>query len=308
MKLLKFSMLMNYFAVSKNSKRALLIINIGIFLSIFAATAACISLYIENKVTKLEFEHLQSSKSKRYLESRSKEIPQVINFYIQFENMEKTYKSFSETMRLNGFGKTIISPNDLHLPSLFYFSNEYKDIKDLIEMIDEALEWMPIHPDEIPKIKEKIKIIKDYILKIDPAIKKYNYETIIFNNTYNDLLDDLLFTTQAAIDDLKSNKRSNLDDFGEFSNQYTLRKKIDNLSRELFEFTLYGINNVILSFDSDLEEINEEIKHYSNLEKNIILLAFIFQLIIFIIIQFFEISSINLNLKRNKNLKFLTKK
>ena len=60
MKLLKFSLLMNYFAIAKNSKRAIFIINIGIFLSIFAFSAATISIFIENKVSQLEFEHIEN--------------------------------------------------------------------------------------------------------------------------------------------------------------------------------------------------------------------------------------------------------
>ena len=53
-------MLINYFAIAKNSKRAIFIINVGIFLSIFALTAASVSIYIENKVSTLEFRHLES--------------------------------------------------------------------------------------------------------------------------------------------------------------------------------------------------------------------------------------------------------
>ena len=49
MKLLKISLLINYFSIAKNSRRAIFMINLGIFFSIFAFTAASVSLYIENK-------------------------------------------------------------------------------------------------------------------------------------------------------------------------------------------------------------------------------------------------------------------
>ena len=54
--------------------------------------------------------------------------------------------------------------------------------------------------------------------------------------------------------------------------------------------------------DLGLEEINKEIINLSNKEKNIILAAFLLQLFIFIIIQFFEISSVNITLKKRVNI------
>ena len=56
-----------------------------------------------------------------------------------------------------------------------------------------------------------------------------------------------------------------------------------------------GINSVVRN---DINEINNEIISLSKNEKNIILTTFIFQLIIFIIIQFFEISSLTTNLRK----------
>ena len=53
-----------------------------------------------------------------------------------------------------------------------------------------------------------------------------------------------------------------------------------------------------------IKEIEQKIIDLSNKEKNIILLTFIFQFIIFVIIQLFEVSSVNQGqinfLKKNK--------
>ena len=49
-----------------------------------------------------------------------------------------------------------------------------------------------------------------------------------------------------------------------------------------------------------IEEISIEILSLSEKEKNIILITFIFQFFIFVIIQFFEINSFNINLKKKK--------
>ena len=48
----------------------------------------------------------------------------------------------------------------------------------------------------------------------------------------------------------------------------------------------------------NIDEINKEIISLSKNEKNIILITFIFQLIIFVIIQFFEINSFTANFKK----------
>ena len=50
-------------------------------------------------------------------------------------------------------------------------------------------------------------------------------------------------------------------------------------------------------YADDINILNDEIAKLSNLEKNMIFSAFILQLIIFIIIQFFEVSSVALSHK-----------
>ena len=50
--------------------------------------------------------------------------------------------------------------------------------------------------------------------------------------------------------------------------------------------------------DKSIAQYKNDILDYSNLEKNIILITFIFQFAIFSIIQIFEINSINFNLKK----------
>ena len=64
--------------------------------------------------------------------------------------------------------------------------------------------------------------------------------------------------------------------------------------------TIYLINEIQsffrgieLEFASQIQKLNSEVSALSNLEKNIIFIAFILQFIIFIIIQFFEITSVH---------------
>ena len=55
-----------------------------------------------------------------------------------------------------------------------------------------------------------------------------------------------------------------------------------------------------LAITDEIKKLNSEISDLSNLEKNIIFIAFILQFIIFIIIQFFEISSVNMEINKKK--------
>ena len=75
------------------------------------------------------------------------------------------------------------------------------------------------------------------------------------------------------------------------------------------DFVLHYESQIIEDYDFSLKEINKEIIGLSKIEKNLILFAFILQLIVFIIIQFFEISSVNLHIKENiKKIKILKRK
>ena len=57
-----------------------------------------------------------------------------------------------------------------------------------------------------------------------------------------------------------------------------------------------------LAFAEDIKKLNSEISNLSNLEKNIIFMAFILQFVIFIIIQFFEISSVHREINKKSKI------
>ena len=55
-----------------------------------------------------------------------------------------------------------------------------------------------------------------------------------------------------------------------------------------------------LGHEETLQELNNDLIRYSNNERNIIIFAFIFQIIIFLIIQIFEITSLQREMKNKK--------
>ena len=298
MKFLKFSMLMTYFALEKNSKRALLIINVGVFLSIFACSAAFISLYIENKVSQFEFLHLVESKYKREMERTIQLIPSITGELRQVINIEETNQEFSELMRFNNFGKLIISSNDIQASGLYEITYTIKDFDEYMEIFDlyvkdeEYLkEVLPVYHEEFKQLVKETKKNLNILRKLED--KEKIFKNILYNRSYDDLFDELLVSLKES-----TKKKQNLKFIGEYSKEFLLAEKIVDQFYELIEYTLLITSSSITYSDIALKDINNEIKYFSKLEKNLILSAFILQLSIFIIIQFFEISSVNFNLKR----------
>jgi len=298
MKFLKFSMLMTYFALEKNSKRALLIINVGIFLSIFACSAAFISLYIENKVSQFEFLHLEESKYKREAERTIQLIPSITGELRQVVNIEDTNQEFSELMRFNNFGKLIISSNDIQASGLYEITYTIKDFDEYMEIFDLYVkdekylkEVLPVYHEEFKQLVKETKKNLNILRKLED--KEKIFENILYNRSYDDLFDELLVSLKES-----TKKKQNLKFIGEYSKEFLLAEKIVDQFYELIEYALLITSSSITYSDIALKDINNEIKYFSKLEKNLILSAFILQLSIFIIIQFFEISSVNFNLKR----------
>ena len=295
MKLLKFSLLMNYFAIAKNSKRAIFIINIGIFLSIFAFSAATISIFIENKVSQLEFEHIENSRFKNEMQDTTGFIISYKNKLRQAINSEETHEQYIEFLRLNNFGKAITSPNDLQAYSIYDFVRDKDFILEFALFLKEEIDYETFTEEDEKKIELLIiKLEKTFkaIEKLDAKVLK----KIVYDRSYQHIGDEI-------IKSLKSESRYKfLKDQGIYEKEYNLLIKLVDDLEELFNFFLTYSNSLIVLTDEYLKAINEEIIILSSKEKNIILAAFFLQLLIFIIIQFFEISSLKLHLNKRKKL------
>ena len=293
MKLLKISLLINYFSIAKNSRRAIFMINLGIFFSIFAFTAASVSLYIENKVSNLEFTHIENSRFKREMESASNEIILYRNQLRQMVNSEETYEQYIEFLRLNNFGKSIVSPNDLHALSLYEFTTDKEFFSEFASFLDDAIDYNYLSK----KDKQDIKTVFSNLINSFEKLKNLDNQLlkkIVFDRSYSELGDEILKSLKN-----KSNLKF-LRGQGEYAKEYKEIIKTTKDIDKLFVFFLRYSNTLIVQTDDSIDELNKQIINLSNKEKNIILLAFILQLIIFIIIQFFEISSVNLNFKKKK--------
>ena len=295
MRLFKIALLIKYFQVSKNTKKALLIINTGIFLSIFALSSAFISIYIENKVNNFEYEHADLSYQKDYYQKIQTLLPILLGSLNQGETIERDNDLFSTFIKLNAFGNRIISAEDIYLPIIV---NKEQVVKEVLKGINEFIE----DPDYFEltlktyfnkeDAGEYLKMFKNFdkeiFLQISAEERK-GYEDIIYESSYYTLLSETI-----RLDNLNINS-------GKFFNQSEEAQAQIKEIKKYVEFINHFNVNFLFDLDSQIDEANNKIAVYSSYENKIIIIAFFLQLIVFIIIQFFEVSSINL--ARLKKLK-----
>ena len=293
MRLLRLSLLINYFSITKNVKKAVTAINIGIFLSIFAASSAIISLYIENEISDLEYELASLSESKRYQERSSTEIPRLVSDFHRYMDIDKIYNDFTEILKLTNFGNRAISNEDRFIPFLY-------DIDDVLELegllTDDIIAELKDLINEYPEYTKKkyLQILDDFPKIIKTVIPKNEikkYRNILFDSSYQDLLDEI------------NNKENQLMYDGKLYEYYEESYKLYDYAIEFINMMDSISLYVIEIHKQTIDELNDAIIKKSLLEKNLVLIIFVLQFFVFLIVQFFEVSSINFNSMIKKRIK-----
>ncbi|MDC0943343.1 hypothetical protein OAR49_01740 [Pelagibacteraceae bacterium] len=297
MRFFKVALLIQYFEISKNKKKALLFINIGIFLSIFALSSAFISINIENKINAFEYEHADLSYQKKYYQQYHALLPEISGELNQLKIMENENEYFSMFIKLNPFGNRLVSREDMYLPIILNLESDRVDLLKLMEEFTVDMDELKLdleawfvaedakrYLDMFTNFKEK------FSFSVSPEELK-DYTNIVYESDHNILIQETIKLDSLNIDSGKFFDQSN--------------KAQDQI--KAFEELMYFLNHLytVLLFDMEkqINEINNKITLYSSYESKIIIVAFLLQLIVFIIIQFFEVSSINLvrSIKRKKS-------
>ncbi len=306
MRILRLSFLKQYFILSKNIKRALLIINTGIFLSIFAATSASVSFYIEKKINEKEFLLIESQQTLRDLSDGSTMFSSIFTLYNTLMNNETSRVSASSLSSMTDFGDKVLSNKDFYLPVIFTAT---KEIEVFSEIINEKI--IPDEKDDIIKeitllegllfairdwteeeIKEVETSIDEFKLTVD-EIKKINisiYEETIFHSTYLDLLKEINNSDNNSINNYEH----------KIYKDYKTAMDLNYAAMDLLKTIGLILGGLESAYIDEIKKLNSEISKLSDLEKNIIFIAFILQFIIFFIVQFFEISSVSREINKKK--------
>ena len=307
MRILRLSFLRQYFLLSKNTKKALLVINIGIFLSIFAATSASISFYIEKKINEKEFLLIANQQGQRDISNTLSMFGSLMTLLDTMMINEISKESTSLLFSMTNFGDQALSNKDFYLPVIFSAKKEMKDYSELINekisyeedgVIKETtmFEWIVsfIQNWDEEDIKEFETLIDEFKLAAD-EVEKINIsknENAIFHSTYLDLLEE--------INNGENNSISNYEHkiYKDYKTTMNFNYATVNLLREIGSV----FRSTELAYVEDIKKLNSEISNLSNLEKNIIFIAFILQFVTFIIIQFFEISSVHREMNKKSKI------
>ena len=284
MRLFRISILLNTFLNKSNKSKFLKYINIGIFFSIFAISSALITFYIENKIDKLEFSlseaHIEQKNNKQSLENFTQLKVLLKSIVVSDKAITNLYEYTASTK----LGRYLITVDDLFLPALF-IENEGGEFEEMYEdgtweeMEQYVIEWFGKDSKEH---MDFTKALASFYKNEDIFKKDYEkYYDRIFNYNLNIVADEILSTEKDI-------------------NYYDHEFQIDNDKLEtvlldmfiLFEVLEKLFYEISLIYENDISKYNKEIVELSKQESKIILAAFIFQFMVFIIIQYFEVLSI----------------
>ena len=302
MRFLRFILLNKYsLNNAQNKKKALRLINIGIFFTIFAISSAIITFVVEKNIAHKEEELTNLQISVNETGKLISEFENHISIAQIFRDFEEDSMVDKELLANTNIGARVISQKDFYTPYLYILLKDtYTQSKmyqnDEFDFFDENDEIYKLIIDSINNVwaDEDVKKFKDAMSNflIDyNKIKKIDYDEFGFKKItdYNEIVEDL--KNWKKIDLLSDH----------FINDYHQDVRDYHLSSIIFfkEFMKY-IKSIYYAEMDLIKDVNSEILTLSKNEKNIILITFIFQLIIFIIIQIFEINSFNINFKNKK--------
>ena len=308
MRFLRFTLLQSYIlSIQKNKRKALLLINSGIFIAIFAVSSAIISFFIERDISEKQSEILQYQISIKEGSTMLADLEAMYNQYslsIKNEEYSRVDKQFFSETKL---GNKVVSANDFYIPYIQYSAIEISDLERNIEEIDEYGSMSiaslfdinnKLNQELIEAIKETwsqedIDNFTNSIKKVGKTykeVKKIDFENYEFKKFQT--LEEISFEIKEyETFHLNSSNSKLIDDYFTIIN-------FDYAIKVWFSNYLYLMKSFGAADDDFLNETNEEIINLSQKEKNIILLTFLFQFFVFIIIQVFEINSINFSVRK----------
>ena len=294
MKLLRISLLLSFFKDSKNQKNFLTYINIGLFLSMFAISAAVITFVIETKIDKIEFDLILVHKEKKSDQRTINEIMKIQSQTVSLNNAGKSLIDLYEYTASTKLGEYTVSVNDIYLPSVFI---DTEDTETLRTFLDEDI-WIPFTEmltEDLGKESEEVK-------KLKKALENLNKYKDFFKKDFSKYYADI-FNYDANKVSKEARKKTTINYWDdEVYEDYLILDKIFEEIIVMFE-VIYSYYDILdIYYEETISELNKKILDLSRLETKVIIFAFIFQFIAFLIIQYFEIKSIQnekgLNAKR----------
>ena len=298
MRIFNITLLLNSLKKNKNTKQFLLFINIGIFLSIFAISSAVITFYTETEIDGLEFNLINEHNDKKYYDDTLSSFSELRNTLYSWTKHESDMINLYQHSASTKLGAKLLSINDIYLPIIFIdlnsedskyfkmFFEEYDGINYLDQLI-EAVNLFYESDDWLPKeLNKTINAVREHKDLLNKDYSKY-YDTI-FNYNYSSILNEVYYENDGIIDT----------DNQIYIDYHEMKEFTEDLDNLFYLLEIY-LTDTALNSQAIINDYNEEIIKLSKKENNIIIIAFFLQLIIFCIIQYFEINSIQEARKKN---------
>lgn len=273
MPILRLNFLTKLLTSNFNKNSLVLFINLAILISVFAFTSALISVYYENKINKLiQDNNIREANSRIYVNWISK-TPNKVNEISDFLNSRNLRLNYQEILSRIEYSKKL-SKNLVNLREKNYepFFEHKQVINNNVIFINEAIEDALIVTSNSGQLNEIKNIIEQH--------EKINAESRSIK--HKQTLIELDFWNKK-----ESNKNLYYEQFQEFKNATFV---VINLQKKLIQSQLIGffVKNKNIEQKIILEN-NEEIKKLSKKLSNLILISFLIQILVFLVIQYFEV-------------------
>jgi len=284
MKFLRISLLISLFSGNKNQKKFLNYVNIGLFLSIFAISAAVITFLIETKIDKIEFDLILVHKEKKSDQRTIDEIIKIQSQTISLNTAAKSLIDLYEYTASTKLGEYTVSVNDIYLPSVFI---DTEDAISFEEFLDEDI-WIPFTELLTKELGKESKEVE----RLKKALENINKYEGFFKKDFSKYYADI-FNYDANKISKEARKKTTINYWDdEVYNDYLILDKIFEEIIVMFEVVYFYYDLLDIYYEETISDLNKKILDLSKLETRVIIFAFIFQFIAFLIIQYFEIKSI----------------
>ena len=143
---------------------------------------------------------------------------------------------------------------------------------------------------DVKKFTKSLNNIDNYVKKIS----KIDLEQYILREP---------LSLEEIVEETKKNSLNSLNETSQILDDYILTYDAFDQFTIFFDELLNVLKGGMARNRELVDQYSDDMLYYSNLERKVILSTFIFQFIIFVIIQVFELNSINFNLKKRLNEK-----
>lgn len=257
----------------------------AIFFSIFAISASIISIYFENRIDKLETKIIEEETHYIIYNNWLNRIPKVINEISAVLDQKVQIDDYTPLLK-----PLVKDENWIFYGNRQDYYNHYYDLRNLTEMNFLVINLSLSDAILVANSQHDIQSIIEKRLTKNTHIKKFDklyYKQLSYKKTHY------------------PNAKSGKMDYEKYYLEYaSFNKELKSLilfqKKYFLEFALPYYSLKKKDFQKSIIILQDKIRELSKLESRFILSAFFIQFIIFLIVQFFEITIEQQNTRKRK--------